>query len=82
MKNLKYNLTIQNCNNQKNDIIQCINMKSLIEKINEVLENEKYPVEFFKINNQVIYNLQNDRSTNKILKKLFKIEKHFKISDK
>jgi CDP-glycerol glycerophosphotransferase (TagB/SpsB family) len=51
-------------------------MKSMIEKINEVLKNENYPVELFKINNQVIYNLQNSRSSNKILKKLFKIEKH------
>lgn len=76
MKNIKYDLTIQNCNNQQNDIIQCINMKSLIEKINDVLKNEKYPVEFFKINNQVLYNLQNNRSSNKILKKLFKIDKH------
>jgi len=79
MKNLKYDLTIQNCNN--NDLIQCINMKTLIDKIIEVLKNENYPVELFKINNQIIYNLQNNRSSNKILKKLFKIQKHFKISD-
>jgi hypothetical protein len=71
MKNLKYNLTINNTS----EIIENVNMSELIQHINKTLENNNYPVELFKINNQTIYNLQNNRPCNKHLKKLFSINK-------
>lgn len=72
MKNLKYDLTI----NQTNEIIKNLNMTLLIENINKTLENNNYHPDLFKINNQTLYNLQHNRSCNKHLKKLFTVNKH------
>ena len=46
MKNLKYNLTINNTS----EIIENVNMSDLIQHISKALENNNYPVELFKIN--------------------------------
>ena len=72
MKNQKYKLVINHKEGPKiyNDISMC----KLIEIMNETINNLFNCT--FKINNQIIYNLQNNRPINPLLRELFNVVKY------
>jgi hypothetical protein len=74
-KGILYNLNFKK-NNGQVLIINNISMNDLINNIITLIKQEyNIDQQFYKINNKIIYNLQNGRYTNKILKNCIKVVK-------